>query len=95
MKRASKQDLHSDASILARLLQQTYDLKQQARRERLALGTANVQSEPITVAEIPPKMEPIPCKPLLFDLAANEIDYRQASTGGGLRGWFGGLLGKK
>ncbi len=94
-KRSMKKDLHADASTITELLEQAQTLQQRARRERIALGTANIRSEPITVAQIPPKMTPMPCKPLLFDLAANDVDYRAGTGGSGLRGWIGGWLGKK
>lgn len=52
------------------------------------------------IAEFPPDFEPIPCKPLFFDLALNQVDLPslddkvEQKKGGGItgfvRGWLGG-----
>lgn len=52
------------------------------------------------IAEFPPKFKPIPCKPLFFDLALNQVDFPplddrvEQKKGGGItgfvRGWLGG-----
>ena len=50
-----------------------------------------------TLATIPPEYEPIPAKPLFFDLALNHIEppsleHRVEKKGGGLTGFMKGLL---
>jgi signal recognition particle subunit SRP68 len=45
------------------------------------------------LVEFPPPIEAVPCKPVLFDLALNHLEYpslesRIKKKGGGILGWF-------
>jgi len=52
------------------------------------------------IAQFPPDFKPIPCKPLFFDLALNQVEFPslddkiEQKKGGGItgfvRGWLGG-----
>jgi hypothetical protein len=43
----------------------------QAQKQR----KARTRKGPVTVYDVPPTFEPIPCKPILLDLAANYLEF--------------------
>ena len=60
----------------------------------------------ITLVNMPPDMEPIPCKPQFWDLAYNhvqmpnlshkmETEEKKAGITGFMKSWMGGWGGKK
>ncbi|KFM65959.1 Signal recognition particle protein, partial [Stegodyphus mimosarum] len=61
---------------------------------------ASLVSQQPKIAQFPPDFKPIPCKPLFFDLALNEVEFPplddriEQKKGGGItgfvRGWLGG-----
>mmetsp|Transcript_77232 Transcript_77232/g.222169 ORF Transcript_77232/g.222169 Transcript_77232/m.222169 type:complete len:185 (-) Transcript_77232:87-641(-) len=68
-------------------------------QQRLAAYDAGKVGDSFKLAEVPPGFRPIQCKPLLFDVAHNYLDFPdfdekagvvQEKKGGGLFGWFRG-----
>ncbi|XP_059176019.1 signal recognition particle subunit SRP68-like [Physella acuta] len=68
----------------------------------------SLTSKKAILTRFPPDFEPIPCRPLFFDLALNHIEFpsledkleqQKKTAGGGLtgmvKGWLGGWGGKK
>ncbi|CAG0888244.1 unnamed protein product [Cyprideis torosa] len=64
----------------------------------------SLQQDTTKLVPLPPPLEPVPCKPLFFDLALNhvtapslaeEIEEKQSATPGGISGFVKGLWGWK
>lgn len=83
-----------DASVAALPLSRRLDVYHQDK--------AMAEKKP-NLAEFPPPFQPIPCKPLYFDVAREHIDFPDLSAklnqggqdgqGGQKQGWLGGWLG--
>ena len=62
--------------------------------QRLDCYDAGDAKQHHNIAEVPPAFEAVPCKPVLFDLAFNGLQFpaldgrTEAKSGGGLFGWF-------
>ena len=98
---------HSAMAISLYFLHAVFYLQPVAERlDEYLPEDPKIMSRKLSLIKSPPEMQPIPCKPLFYDLAANHVQFPDVSSkittqekktgiSGYMRSWIGGWGGKK